>query len=307
MLLNARSLYNKRVNFKKLLYEVGPDISIISETWERQRESIDELLSSDQFKSISYKREKINNRQPGGGCAIVYNDRRFKVSKIELKIPDGVEASWALFLPLDMTPHHKVKKLVVGSIYSSPRSKFKEETVEHIIYAIHYLRSIYDNDVSFLIGGDLNRIDIEPILDSYGALHQAISVPTRKNATLTNIITDLCPLFHPPTTLPPLQVDEGKKGSDSDHEVIIFAPKSDGNFVIPRAKKTIIIRPLPQSGIDGFGKEITEHSWIEVLEVENIDAKVNNFHETLRTKLDKFFPEKTVKISNLDKNGRILH
>jgi hypothetical protein len=67
MVLNARSIYNKCDNLKKLLYEVGPDISIISETWERQRQSIDELLSSDQFKTISYKREKINNRQPGGG------------------------------------------------------------------------------------------------------------------------------------------------------------------------------------------------------------------------------------------------
>ena len=85
MMLNARSLYNKRDNFKKLLYEIGPDLSIISETWELGRQSIDELLSSDQFKSISYKREKINNRQPGGGCTIVYNDRRFKVSKVDMR------------------------------------------------------------------------------------------------------------------------------------------------------------------------------------------------------------------------------
>ena len=237
MMLNARSLYNKCDNFKKLLYEIGPDLSIISETWERERQSIDELLSSDQFKSISYKREKINNRQPGGGCTIVYNDRRFKVTKVDLSVPEGVEACWALFLPLNVTPHHKVRRLIVGSIYVSPRSQFKEETVEHIIHSIHYLRSMYDNDVSFLIGGDLNRIDIEPILDSYGALKQAISVPTRKGATLENIITDICNLYHPPTTLPPLQVDDGAKGKDSDHEVIVFAPMSDNNYLKPRTKK----------------------------------------------------------------------
>ena len=66
MMLNARSLHNKRDNFKNLLYEVGPDLAIVSETWERQRQSLENLLSSEQFQVISYKRKQINNRQPGG-------------------------------------------------------------------------------------------------------------------------------------------------------------------------------------------------------------------------------------------------
>ena len=57
----------------------------------------------------------------------------------------------------------------------------------------------HDNEVSFLIGGDLNKLNIEPILDCYGTLKQVVSVPTRKTATLENIITDLGNLYHPPT------------------------------------------------------------------------------------------------------------
>jgi hypothetical protein len=162
--------------------------------------------------------------------------------------------------------------LVIGSIYVSPNSKFKDETVEHIIQSIHYLRSRYDNDVSFLIGGDLNKLEIEPILNSYGALKQLISIPTRKSATLSNIITDLCNLYHPPTTLPPLQLDEGKKGADADHQVIVFASISNAQY-----------------------------EWNEVINETEIDVKVKNFHATLRNNLDKFFPEKVVKISSLDK------
>ena len=141
-MLNARSLYNKRDNFKNLLYQIGPDLAIVSETWERQRQSLDNLLSSEQFKIVSFKRNKVNNRQPGGGCALVYNDKRFKVTQIDLKPPDGVEACWALFSPLNVTPHHKVKKLVTASIYVSPRSHFKDETVEHIIQSIHFLKNL---------------------------------------------------------------------------------------------------------------------------------------------------------------------
>ena len=71
MMLNARSLYNKVNNFKSLLYQIGSDIVLVSETWERQRQSLDQLLSSSQYKTISYcRKKKTNNRQPGGGCAI---------------------------------------------------------------------------------------------------------------------------------------------------------------------------------------------------------------------------------------------
>ena len=185
--------------------------------------------------------------------------------------PEGVEACWALLSPATVTPYHKVKKLIVASVYVSPKSKFKDETVEHLIQTIHYLRSIHDNDVSFLIGGDLNKLDIQPVLDSYGALKQAISVPTRKSATLTNIITDICNLYYPPTTLPPLQLDEGKKGADADHQVVVFAPMSNTSYLKPRCKKTIFTRPLPQSGMDLFWKEITG-----TLFMIHVDIKVQN-------------------------------
>ena len=94
----------------------------------------------------------------------------------------------------------KVKKIAVGSYYVSPRSRHKQEVIEHIIGTIQQLRAKYDNEVNFLIGGDFNRLDITDILDSYGALKQIISVPTRKSATLEIILMDLHTLFHPPTT-----------------------------------------------------------------------------------------------------------
>ena len=96
-------------------------------------------------------------------------------------------------------------------------------------------------------------------------------------------------------------MDEEKKGSDADHQVVVFAPISNAQYLKPRSKKTVVIRPLPQSNITEFGKVITSHDWKEVLDAPEIDTKVKNFHATLRNNLDKFFPEKSVKISSLDK------
>ena len=102
-------------------------------------------------------------------------------------------------------------------------------------------------------------------MDSYGALKQVISTGTRKGATLENIITDLHSFYHPPTTLDPLKLDEGKKGADSDHQVVIFAPLSNPNFIKQRKKKIITTRPLPNSGYISFGQDLTKHPWDEVL------------------------------------------
>ena len=132
-------------------------------------------------------------------------------------VPVGVEAAWVVFTPFSNTVHHRVKKIAVGTFYVSPRSPHKDATLDHIIESIHLLRARYDNEIHFLLGGDLNRLAIEPILDSYGALKQVISTGTRGDAILENIITDLHSFYHPPSTLAPPQVDTGKKGSDTDH------------------------------------------------------------------------------------------
>ena len=63
----------------------------------------------------------------------------------------------------------------------------------------------------------------------------------------------------------------------------------------------IVTRPIPDSGIQEFGKEMTKHDWKEVFDVEDVDSKVENFHTYLRNTLDKFFPLKTVRVSTLDK------
>ena len=42
--LNARSLYQKKDNFKSFINELGIELAIISETWERDEENLDTLL-----------------------------------------------------------------------------------------------------------------------------------------------------------------------------------------------------------------------------------------------------------------------
>ena len=281
-----------------MLYQICPDIAIISETWERKRITLTNLLEKTKFNSISYSRQG----RSGGGCAIIFNENRFNVEELNIAIPEGVEATWGVLQCKDnSTQKFKVNKIVVGGVYVSPKSKFKIETIDHIIETIHYARAKFGNEVHFLLGGDFNRVDVNDILDAYGALKQFNSVPTRKDAILELLLTDLHPFYHPPTTLAPLEVDPDKNGSNSDHDVVLLAPKSNCKFKDERIKKTVITRPIPETGIQQFGEEITAHKWNEVIETENVDEKAENFHSYIRSLLDKHLPEKTITISSLDR------
>ena len=189
-------------------------------------------------------------------------------------------------------PYLNVKRIAIGSYYISPRSRHKKETIDHIIDTIHTLRAKYDNEVNFLIAGDFNRVDITDVLDCYGALHQIISVTTRKSASLEIILTDLHTLFHPPTTLPPLQVDADKPGQDSDHNTVVFAPKNNTQYKSQVKKKTIKTRPLPESKKFSFENDLIRYPWDEVLFGRSVDEQVETFHNFLRSNLEKHFPEK---------------
>ena len=128
-----------------------------------------------------------------------------------------------------------------------------------------------------------------------------LEIVLRNKAILEIVLSDFSNLYHPPTTIAPLQVDVNKKGSDSDHNIVVFAPLNNPNYQIERTKKSIKIRPLPESQIFKFENDLINTTWSCVLDPENIDEKVDNFHHFLGATLKKHFPEKTIKISSLDK------
>ena len=297
---NARSLYNKSTNFKHILHELGVEIALISETWEREELSLEDLLNLQQFKVISYRRPKRKERrQPGGGAAIIYNENRFHVEKINVAIPHGVEIVWSLVKPKQYTAD--IQKIAMASVYISPNSVYKTKSIDHIIETIHFLKSQHGSGLKFLIGGDLNRINIDKILNSYGSLNQIITVPTRKSESLEKVITDLQTYFHPPKTHEPIEVDEDKEGENSDHNIVLLTPVNIITDAPQRVKRVIKTRPLPDSKIREFNKFMKIHNWSEVLNVKNVDDKTEHFHKTLAFSMDLYFPEKIIKVSSLDK------
>ena len=86
---NFRSATNKQVGINNLLSELGVEILLGVETWERDDNKIFDLITTPGYKYYSIYRES----KMGGGCAIIYNDKRFFVDRLEyIIVPEGIEA-----------------------------------------------------------------------------------------------------------------------------------------------------------------------------------------------------------------------
>ena len=82
--------------------------------------------------------------------AIVYCEENFFVEDAGIEAPEGIEAVWVI-----LTPKKKemvgVYNILVGGIYISPRSQFKQQTIDHIIATMFCVQSRHESQVCFLI------------------------------------------------------------------------------------------------------------------------------------------------------------
>ena len=54
-----------------------------------------------------------------------------------------------------------------------------------------------------------------------------------------------------------------------------------------------------------FGQVISDYDWKCVYNECEVEKKVENFHLFLRKQFEEYFPEKQIKIDNLDKKSRM--
>ena len=100
--------------------------------------------------------------------------------------------------------------------------------LDHISDVFHQLSTKYDQGLHFILAGDTNDLNLNPILNLSPNLTQIVTDYTRMNppAILDPIIMTLGHLYQKPQCLDPLEADPGSGGKKSDHKVVISRPIS---------------------------------------------------------------------------------
>ena len=200
-----------------------------------------------------------------------------------IQVPWGVEVTWALLTPENGSIDSTIKNIVLGSVYSKPKSKKKTATLDHISETYNFLSTKYGRGCYWMLAGDTNDLKLDAILNLSPNLKSLVKKPTRRNpdSILDNIITDMVKWYQSPDCLEPLDADPGTGGKPSDHLIVIMEPISVINNKPARTYKEITIRPLKQSGIDMFGEWLKKQDWKEIFDVDSVDDKAEIFQTML--------------------------
>ena len=184
MNINPRSIYNKSDELPLLLDQYEADIICMSETWERESKTLEQLLDLPNYQIISNVKQRDFK---GGKPAILINKDRYLVKKLcpdPITVPVGVEAVWVLVTPKKQTSK-KFKYIAVCSLYyRGPKSTKKN---------FHFFSSKYGSSLQLIIAGDTKGLNLSPILNLFPNLKQVVAIPTRlkPEAILDHIITTL--------------------------------------------------------------------------------------------------------------------
>ena len=174
-------------------YEV--DLCCMSESWERENLSLNEIINLDNFDIIT---NIVQRQTVGGKPAIIANRDKFNIRPLcpePITVPVGIEIVWALLTPKvsQNISKHKIMNIAVASVYCKPNSRKKTTLLDHIAETFSYLSARYGEGLHFIMAGDTNDLNLNPILSLSPKLKQVVKVWTRHNpdAMLDPIITTL--------------------------------------------------------------------------------------------------------------------
>ena len=164
------------------------------------------------------------------------------------------------------------------------------------------LSAKYGRGTYWILAGDTNTLNLNPILALNHKLKSVVKKPTRinhenpsKNSILDNIITDLHTFYQEPRCLPPIDPD-CEKGKPSDHLTVVFTPINVINNTPLRKTKTITRRPITDSGLQMYSLWINRQDWKANKETYDVNIKVETLQNMLLENFHKCFPEKISKV-----------
>ncbi|XP_030853882.1 uncharacterized protein LOC100889248 [Strongylocentrotus purpuratus] len=278
---NARSLTNKFDEFVCLVQSFDSDIVCVSETW--FSESIPQSVYNIPRYSLFSKHRTVRR---GGGVAI-FAKTDMNPTHVKLHVPEEHEIVWTQIRPSRLP--RSVSSIYIASIYSPPDNTHADELVQYLTYAVDEILSNHPT-AGIIIMGDFNRTDVSPLLRGQN-LKQVVNRPTRNQAVLDKIVTNLNHLYSPVHIVAPL--------GHSDHNGVTWLPKKQ-----PPHKNKVqhrVVRPFRESSVRPFGSWITHHDWSNVYDENDVERKCEHFYNELNTAINLYFQCKTIRLHATDK------
>jgi hypothetical protein len=199
------------------------DVVAISESW--LNEQIDSLFVTITGYDL-YRLDRLSGRG-GGVCAFVSENIPCK-RLLDLENAN-YECMWLWLRPYRLP--RPLCGILIAVLYCPPETCTDKQR-EFVHYLSETIDSVRDSspDCGIIVLGDYNNLDVSDLLSQH-SLTQVVKDPTRLNATLDFVITNMQTWYNDPSVTAPI--------GSSDHNTVLWYPKAATNNPNQKKKKML--------------------------------------------------------------------
>ena len=232
---------------------------------------------------------KDRSSEEHGGVCLYIKDGCFKYKQLnDISCCADHEVLWVQLTPSRLP--RGFSSIVAAVVYHPHWTLPGNNSMrDHLFQSLALVESKYPNS-ALIVAGDFNRLDITSIKKHF-RLKQIVKKPTRKNAILDLVLTNLHQFYDDPCTFPPFGL--------SDHHTVTVAlrirdkSQSASKFVLKRDKRA--------SRKAELGRYLDAIDWLTLFSsAESCEDLLDVFMNFIRTGLDLIMPVKRVCINTTD-------
>ena len=280
MLANVMFLTPKITEVAEFAVRKDIDLVCITETWLKERIA-DSVVEIPNYSIMRLDRQVVEH---GGVCVYVKDGySKYRVIQ-ELQCCEEHEISWVHLRPPRLPRGYSC--LVIAIVYHPDTSVSNNDNIrDHLFSSLTLAESMYPN-CAFIVCGDFNRLNVQPIMNLF-RLKQIVKVPTRKNAILDLIVTNLQGHYENPQVFPPFGL--------SDHNTVLGSPKAREKS--RKTTKFVLRRDLRLSRKAELGRYLGTMDWrVLFTGLQSCEELLGVFQKVLYTGLELLMPVKRERI-----------
>ena len=281
--MNAQSCIRKMDEIEVILNEQQIDFACITESWAGE-EVPDGALRIDNY---SFPPIRWNRKDRQGGGVVCYVHNNVPYERLLYLNSELFEAVW-----IKLRPHRLPRNfcpIIIGAIYHPPDQN-KYETVQYLTSCMDSVLSKHPK-AGIVLMGDFNKLPDKQLKCSY-KLRQIVTKPTRGNAMLDLVYTNMHSLYQEPTLLAPV--------GRADHDIVLCFPLP--SYSIGKAKTIECkVRKFPPNEKALFAMDLKHIRFERLYNQPSCHDMYSMLSVTLNNLMDKYFPIRTVVRCESDK------
>ena len=282
MISNVMSLVPKMTEVSEFVLRDQVSLAFITETWLKSS-VCDSVIDIPVYSVL----RKDRSDECHGGICLYLKDANYKRLD-DLSCCNDHEVLWVKLRPKRLP--RGFSSLIAGVVYHPHWTATENDCMrDHLFQSLLLAESRFPN-CALIVAGDFNRLDVKSTQRHF-RLKQIVKKPTRKNAILDLVLTNMHGFYADPQHFPPFGL--------SDHHTVTVEAKERAEF--RQAPKFVLKRDKRESRRAELGWYFGTMDWQTLFSSANCcQDMLDILHNVIHTGLKILMPVRRVRVNTSD-------